>query len=151
MHLPRGGLLIIILLSIFFQSASPSLLYFMTSPQTISKSEGKVIITTKFYRVVFLTYSGALIKSDSREWTGIKERMIISLSLIYNRSCFTVDCFPGHMISYWGVEEVGNWLESLGLSEYKENFESHDIRGNELLNLTRGDLKVLVHQAHYMK
>lgn len=55
------------------------------------------------------------------------------------------------MISYWGVEEVGNWLESLGLSEYKENFESHDIRGNELLNLTRGDLKVLVHQAHCMK
>lgn len=49
----------------------------------------------------------------------------------------------GHMISYWGVEEVGNWLESLGLSEYKENFESHDIRGNELLNLTRGDLKEL--------
>lgn len=129
----------------------PPPLYFMTSPQTISKSEGKVIITTKFYRVVFLTYSGALTKSDSREWAGIKERMIISLSLICNHSCFTVDCFPGHMISYWGVEEVGNWLESLGLSEYKENFESHDIRGNELLNLTRGDLKVLVHQAHYMK
>ncbi|PFX32475.1 Diacylglycerol kinase eta [Stylophora pistillata] len=49
----------------------------------------------------------------------------------------------GHMISYWGVEEVGNWLESLGLSEYKDNFESHDIRGNELLNLNRGDLKEL--------
>lgn len=77
--------------------------------------------------------------------------MIISLSLKYNRSCFNVDRFPGHMISYWGVEEVGNWLESLGLSEYKENFESHDIQGNELLNLTRGDLKVLVHQAHCMK
>ena len=67
MHLPRGGLLIIILLSIFFQSAfpPPPLLYFMTSPQTISKSEGKVTITTKFYRVVFLAHLGALTKSDS--------------------------------------------------------------------------------------
>lgn len=80
MHLPRGGLLIIILLSIFFQSASPPpLLYFMTSPQTISKSEGKVIITTKFYRVVFLAYSGALTKSDSREWAGIKENDYFAL------------------------------------------------------------------------
>lgn len=34
-------------------------------------------------------------------------------------------------------------MESLGLSEYKDNFESHDIRGNELLNLNRGDLKEL--------
>lgn len=50
----------------FFSSLpSPPLLYFMTSPQTISKSEGKVTITTKFYRVVFLTHSGALTKSDS--------------------------------------------------------------------------------------
>ena len=43
----------------------PPLLYFMTSPQTISKSEGKVTITTKFYRVVFLAHLGALTKSDS--------------------------------------------------------------------------------------
>lgn len=49
----------------FFPVCLPPLLYFMTSPQTISKSEGKVTITTKFYRVVFLTHSGALTKSDS--------------------------------------------------------------------------------------
>lgn len=46
------------------------------------------------------------------------------------------------MIKFWGVEEVGNWLESLGLAEYKEQFASHDIRGPELLNLDRPDLKV---------
>ncbi len=46
------------------------------------------------------------------------------------------------MIKFWGVEEVGNWLESLGLAEYKEQFSSHDIRGPELLNLDRPDLKV---------
>lgn len=48
----------------------------------------------------------------------------------------------GRMIKFWGVEEVGNWLESLGLAEYKEQFASHDIRGPELLNLDRPDLKV---------
>lgn len=46
------------------------------------------------------------------------------------------------MIKFWGVEEVGNWLESLGLSEYKEQFAKHDVRGPELLNLERSDLKV---------
>ena len=46
------------------------------------------------------------------------------------------------MIKFWGVEEVGNWLESLGLAEYKEQFASHDIRGPELLNLDRPDLNV---------
>ena len=46
------------------------------------------------------------------------------------------------MIKFWGVEEVGNWLESLGLAEYKEQFARHDVRGPELLNLDRPDLKV---------
>ncbi|XP_067037295.1 diacylglycerol kinase delta-like isoform X1 [Acropora muricata] len=49
----------------------------------------------------------------------------------------------GRMIQFWGVEEVGNWLESLGLSEYKELFAKHDIRGPELLALDRPDLKDL--------
>ena len=46
------------------------------------------------------------------------------------------------MIKFWGVEEVENWLESLGLAEYKELFAKHDIRGPELLALDRPDLKV---------
>ena len=46
------------------------------------------------------------------------------------------------MIRFWGVEEVGNWLESLGLAEYRELFLKHDIRGPELLALDRPDLKV---------
>ncbi|KAA0702404.1 Diacylglycerol kinase delta [Triplophysa tibetana] len=43
----------------------------------------------------------------------------------------------------WGVEEVGVWLEMLCLSEYKEIFNRHDIRGPELLQLERRDLKDL--------
>ena len=53
--------------------------------------------------------------------------------------------FPGRMIQFWGVEEVGNWLENIGLLEYKELFVRHDIRGPELLALDRPDLKVSIH------
>ena len=48
------------------------------------------------------------------------------------------------MIKFWGVEEVGNWLESLGLAEYKERFAKNDIQGEELLGLDRNDLKVSI-------
>ena len=48
------------------------------------------------------------------------------------------------MIKFWGVEEVGNWLESLGLAEYKERFAKNDIQGEELLGLDRNDLKVCI-------
>ncbi|KAG0728262.1 Diacylglycerol kinase eta [Chionoecetes opilio] len=43
----------------------------------------------------------------------------------------------------WGTEEVAHWLETLLLSEYQDSFLSHDIRGAELLNLERRDLKEL--------
>ncbi|KAG8580707.1 hypothetical protein GDO81_007397 [Engystomops pustulosus] len=46
---------------------------------------------------------------------------------------------PAHL---WGTEEVSLWLERLSLSEYKEVFTRHDIRGCELLHLERRDLKV---------
>ncbi|XP_031554692.1 diacylglycerol kinase delta-like [Actinia tenebrosa] len=49
----------------------------------------------------------------------------------------------GRMIQYWGVEEVGRWLENIGLVEYRDLFARNDICGNELLNLTRPDLKDL--------
>ena len=40
------------------------------------------------------------------------------------------------------MEEVAAWLEQLCLSEYKEIFIGHDVRGSELLHLERRDLKV---------
>lgn len=46
-------------------------------------------------------------------------------------------------VTSWGVTEVCAWLESLQLSEYADNFKSHDIRGKELLTLARRDLKEL--------
>ncbi len=49
--------------------------------------------------------------------------------------------FTAH-VTEWGIEEVGQWLESIGLPEYKENFMTNDIRGRELLHLGRQDLKV---------
>ncbi|XP_026681175.1 LOW QUALITY PROTEIN: diacylglycerol kinase eta-like [Diaphorina citri] len=44
---------------------------------------------------------------------------------------------------HWGVAEVSTWLESISLGEYVETFGRHDIRGSELLTLTRRDLKDL--------
>ena len=43
----------------------------------------------------------------------------------------------------WGLEEVASWLDSLSLSEYKEVFLQHDIRGPELTALDRRDFKEL--------
>ncbi|XP_067307509.1 diacylglycerol kinase delta-like isoform X4 [Pseudorasbora parva] len=55
-------------------------------------------------------------------------------------------------VSTWGVEEVAVWLEMLCLSEYKEIFIRHDIRGPELLQLERRDLKDLgVTKVGHMK
>ena len=49
---------------------------------------------------------------------------------------------PAFEIRSWTVEEVGQWLESLSLGEYRDSFLSHDVTGSELLNLERRDLKV---------
>ncbi|XP_033117862.1 diacylglycerol kinase delta-like isoform X3 [Anneissia japonica] len=58
------------------------------------------------------------------------------------------DTKPGMLPAYlgiqqWSAEEVGNWLTSMSLSEYKDAFIRHDIRGAELLHLERRDLKDL--------
>jgi diacylglycerol kinase (ATP) len=46
-------------------------------------------------------------------------------------------------IKDWGPDEVGLWLESLNLAEYKAAFIKHDIRGTEIRNLERRDLREL--------
>ncbi|XP_072546858.1 diacylglycerol kinase delta isoform X2 [Salminus brasiliensis] len=63
-------------------------------------------------------------------------------------TCATLN-LPVHQ---WGVEEVAAWLEQLCLSEYKEIFIGHDVRGSELLHLERRDLKDLgVTKVGHMK
>ncbi|ELT92758.1 hypothetical protein CAPTEDRAFT_214359 [Capitella teleta] len=52
----------------------------------------------------------------------------------------------------WGLNDVGHWLASLGMSEYREMFVSHDVRGQELLSLGRTDLKELgIHKVGHLK
>lgn len=51
--------------------------------------------------------------------------------------------FPSLTVHLWGTEEVAAWLEHLSLCEYKDIFIRHDVRGSELLQLERRDLKVL--------
>ncbi|KAJ8280569.1 hypothetical protein GJAV_G00056360 [Gymnothorax javanicus] len=55
-------------------------------------------------------------------------------------------------VHQWGTEEVAAWLELICLSEYKEIFIGHDVRGAELLQLERRDLKDLgVTKVGHMK
>ncbi|XP_073982578.1 diacylglycerol kinase eta isoform X5 [Rhodnius prolixus] len=46
-------------------------------------------------------------------------------------------------VKQWGVDEVGAWLDSIHLGEYADIFAQHDIRGREVVTLTRRDLKDL--------
>uniref|UniRef100_A0A3Q4H3T4 Diacylglycerol kinase delta n=1 Tax=Neolamprologus brichardi TaxID=32507 RepID=A0A3Q4H3T4_NEOBR len=51
-----------------------------------------------------------------------------------------------------GTEEVGAWLDFLCLTEYKDIFIGHDVRGAELIHLERRDLKDLgVTKVGHMK
>ncbi len=50
----------------------------------------------------------------------------------------------GIPLEEWGPEEVTLWLESLNLAEYKGAFLRHDIRGTEIRNLERRDLRVYI-------
>nr|XP_043888025.1 diacylglycerol kinase delta-like isoform X3 [Solea senegalensis] len=63
-------------------------------------------------------------------------------------TCATL-CLPVHQ---WGTEEVGAWLDFLCLTEYKDIFIGHDVRGAELIHLERRDLKDLgVTKVGHMK
>lgn len=48
----------------------------------------------------------------------------------------------GVTVHQWGTDEVGAWLDVLCLTEYKDIFIGHDVRGAELIHLERRDLKV---------
>ena len=52
----------------------------------------------------------------------------------------------------WTPEDVGIWLESLSLGEYRDAFIGHEIRGTELLSLDKGDIQDLgVHKVGHLK
>lgn len=56
-------------------------------------------------------------------------------------------------VANWGVSEVVTWLETMQLGEYVETFTRNDVRGKELLTLTRRDLKELgvIKIGHYKR
>ena len=49
----------------------------------------------------------------------------------------------GIPIEEWGPHEVALWLESINMAEYKAAFLRHDIRGTEIRDLDRRDLRVI--------
>ena len=48
-------------------------------------------------------------------------------------------------VSEWDTEDVCQWFEELGLVEYQENIQTHEITGKELVVLHRADLVVSEH------
>ncbi|XP_066923747.1 SH3 and multiple ankyrin repeat domains protein 2-like [Clytia hemisphaerica] len=55
----------------------------------------------------------------------------------------TIDFLEKKAVHEWDVNEVGLWLDTIGCSEYKDNFKQHDITGPELIKLERHDLNDL--------
>ncbi len=45
-------------------------------------------------------------------------------------------------VESWGVKEVCDWVEHLGLGQYRKRFLHHSIAGPLLLQLTETHLKV---------
>ncbi len=46
-------------------------------------------------------------------------------------------------IEEWGPHEMALWLENINMAEYKAAFLRHDIRGTEIRDLDRRDLRVI--------
>ncbi|XP_052783557.1 diacylglycerol kinase delta-like isoform X2 [Mya arenaria] len=58
----------------------------------------------------------------------------------------------GYNVNSWSSEDVGQWLDNLSLSEYRESFIKHEIRGTELLSLDKTDIQDLgVHKVGHLK
>ncbi|XP_060578778.1 diacylglycerol kinase delta-like isoform X3 [Ruditapes philippinarum] len=55
-------------------------------------------------------------------------------------------------VNSWTAEDVGQWLDNMSLSEYRESFIRHEIRGLELLSLDKTDIQDLgVHKVGHLK
>lgn len=44
------------------------------------------------------------------------------------------------VVASWNIDDVGNWLDQLGLSSLRGMFKKHAIDGQELLHLTHDNL-----------
>lgn len=52
-------------------------------------------------------------------------------------------------VAVWGVKEVCDWADYVGLGQYRKRFLHHCIGGSLLLDLTEHNLKVLaLHILH---
>ncbi|XP_035477737.2 diacylglycerol kinase delta isoform X1 [Scophthalmus maximus] len=88
----------------------------------------------------------------SKRGRGAKFRLVPKFKKDKNNknkeTCATLS-LPVHQ---WGTDEVGAWLDFLCLTEYKDIFIGHDVRGAELMHLERRDLKDLgVTKVGHMK
>uniref|UniRef100_A0A8C1PMF9 Diacylglycerol kinase n=1 Tax=Cyprinus carpio TaxID=7962 RepID=A0A8C1PMF9_CYPCA len=112
-----------------------------------SKSSGMVSNVKALHSETELLLAGKMcLVSESH-----REMCVYCIRVMLCYTCVLIFLYQ-KSVSTWGVDEVGVWLEMLCLSEYKEIFIRHDIRGPELLQLERRDLKDLgVTKVGHMK
>ncbi|XP_059351791.1 uncharacterized protein LOC130689486 isoform X2 [Daphnia carinata] len=86
----------------------------------------------------------SVVRSNSA--SGMTDSLTSSIvSISSNSSAHT----PFHQspVSEWNVENVGNWLRSIGLETYTVHFAANGVRGEELLTMESPRIKLLVPQA----
>lgn len=55
----------------------------------------------------------------------------------------TINISAGKNVESWSSSEVGEWLEAIGLAEYKAVFAENCIEGETLVSLSKADVKEL--------
>ncbi|CAK9292989.1 unnamed protein product [Gordionus sp. m RMFG-2023] len=69
-----------------------------------------------------------------------KESFIIEIDAVDDPNALPI---ANKLIKDWSCHDVCVWLTEMGLPEYQDSFNKHDIRGKELLDLERKDFKDL--------
>eukprot|EP00457_Paulinella_chromatophora_P001651 gb/GEZN01001653.1/.p1 GENE.gb/GEZN01001653.1/~~gb/GEZN01001653.1/.p1 ORF type:complete len:888 (+),score=95.88 gb/GEZN01001653.1/:27-2666(+) len=82
--------------------------------------------------------AGQGLMEDPTAFEGMIDHLVREITAVWEN---VMDKGHGKRVTEWQVEEVKNWLESVGLSELNAIVEQKKIDGNVLLTLTDDDLQ----------
>lgn len=99
-----------------------------------------------FLRCIFISdaFSNLFAQTDTRKkskpfWMRFKSSTQSTINEVAQKSTASTR----ETVGGWGVTEVITWLEAMQMGEYVDTFTRNDVRGKELLALSRRDLKEL--------
>lgn len=113
---------------------------------SVSQDGNRFSVATSGYgsdpnRTAKLSFSGTLEQMSPFSNYGASDYSptLTTLPLPSTHICLIV----GKNVEVWTGEEVGEWLESIGLGEYKTVFAENCIEGETLVSMTKADIKEL--------